>query len=629
MDFTEENSLKRIDKNISLLISNFNNKNSELEIQQINKDAIIICYSSNSNLDTLINLNPNLIYLNLKECINNLKKENNLDEKSDLLIIGNKYLNISSINNLDYEIYSREGNKIADISACNETVIELSTPIDNYENINYYEAEYLSKQNHDIYNKSSSFYYDYCLSAYINQSDLTINVRQQEIYPKNITLCPEGCNYNSIDYKNKRINCICNSNITEEEIEFIVEQNTNFFKFIIEILNYRIIICYEKLYDINSYVYNFGFYIGALLFCSFIILYIIYRCFGKKSIKMQYFNKEPNMKEIKELERQFEKKHKDIPLKTNVELVQLDKIVQFHTFSKANPEKKSKRKVKKLKFSKTKGNEKISSGNLNLNYASDISNNTKDIALPKRLPYLKKSIQRKSLLYIPKENKIDYCELTFDEAMDKDGRSIFQMFIYNFIIKFQTIQLFLKPKEFTHFSLTLSLYLFDILLDITFNSFLFTDDVISEKYFNNGKLLFFTTNTLSITANIISFFFIYLMEKLINQHKALDLITKEIKNRNNFLAIFIKLNSCFEIKILFFFIILFIIGLFCTYYLFIFFAIYKKLQKNVFVNYIIGSLWSLGLTIFVCLFVSITRKISINKKMRLLYLISLFVDEKF
>ena len=227
------------------------------------------------------------------------------------------------------------------------------------------------------------------------------------------------------------------------------------------------------------------------------------------------------------------------------------------------------------------------------------------------------------------KHKIDYGELTYDEALEKDQRNIFQMFIYNFSIKFQTLQLFLRPKEFTHFSLTLSLYLFDILLDITFNSFLFNDDVISQKYFNNGNLLFFTTNILSITANIISFIFIYLMEKLINQYKVLEIITKEMKNRNNYLRIFLKLSSCFEIKILIFFIILFIIGLFCTYYLFIFFAIYKKIQKNIFVNYIVGSLWSLGLTFFICSFVSITRKISINKKMRTLYIISQFVDEKF
>ena len=595
-------------------------------------------------MNTLINLNPNLTYLNLEECIDNLKNENNLNENSDLLIVGREYLNVSKRNIMDYEIYSREGDKIADLSACNKTLIELSTPIYDYEIINYYEAEYLSKQNHDIYNKSSSFYYDYCLSAYINQSDLTINLRQQEIYPKNITLCPDGCDYNSIDYENKRINCICNSNITDEDIDFFVKTNPNFFKYIIDLVNYKIVVCYEKLFDINNYVYNFGFYIGSLLFCLFIILFIIYRFFGRKTIRIQYFKKEPNMKEIKEMEREFSKKQFDVHLKTNVELVQLvnnhrlvkkgsivksNNIRSFLKLSNSNPEKKGKKKIKKIKFIKRNPNEILSSGNLNLNNPSDICNNTKDIALPKRLPYLRKSIQRKSFLYNLTPNKIDYCELTYDEALEKDQRNIFQMFIYNFTLKFQTLQLFLRPKEFTHFSLTFSLYLFDILLDITFNSFLFNDDVISQKYFNNGNLLFFTTNILSITANIISFIFVYLMEKLINQYKVLEIITKEMKNRNNYLRIFIKLSSCFEKKILLFFIILFFIGLFCTYYLFIFFAIYKKVQKNIFVNYIVGSLWSLGLTFFICSFISITRKISINKKMRTLYIISQFVDEKF
>ena len=97
---------------------------------------------------------------------------------------------------------------------------------------------------------------------------------------------------------------------------------------------------------------------------------------------------------------------------------------------------------------------------------------------------------------IDKEEKIDYNELSYKEALEKDRRNILQIFISLFNLKLQTIQIIFFPKEFSHLSLTLSLYLFDIILDITINSLLFSDDVISQKYFNNGDLLFFTTNVL-------------------------------------------------------------------------------------------------------------------------------------
>ena len=215
------------------------------------------------------------------------------------------------------------------------------------------------------------------------------------------------------------------------------------------------------------------------------------------------------------------------------------------------------------------------------------------------------------------------------KALKKDKRNIFQIFISLFTLKLQSIQIIFYPKEFTHLSLTLSLYLFDVLLDLTINSLLFSDDIISQKYYNNGELLLFTTNLLSISSNIISFFILYLLEKLINQYEVLEAVTKEIKNKDNFLKIFIKLNKCFDLKITIFFVILIIIGLLCTYYLFIFFAIYKRIQQDLFVNYIVGSLWSLSYTIFICLFITITRKISIDKRIKRLFIISKFLDENF
>ena len=211
--------------------------------------------------------------------------------------------------------------------------------------------------------------------------------------------------------------------------------------------------------------------------------------------------------------------------------------------------------------------------------------------------------------------------------MEKDRRNIFQIFISLFTLKLQSIQIIFYPKEFTHLSLTLSLYLFDILLDLTINSLLFSDDIISQKYYNNGELLLFTTNLLSISSNIISFFILYFLEKLINQYEVLDVVTKEVKNSDNYLKVFNKLTRCFDLKIKIFYFILTIIAFSCTYYLFIFFSIYKKIQKDLFVNYIVGSLWSLGFTVFICLFITITRKISINKKIKRMFIISKFIDD--
>ena len=220
------------------------------------------------------------------------------------------------------------------------------------------------------------------------------------------------------------------------------------------------------------------------------------------------------------------------------------------------------------------------------------------------------------------KEEIDYFELPYNQALEKDNRSFIQIFISIFNLKFY-------PREFTHLSLTIPLYLLDLLLDLTINAFLFSDDVISQKYFNNGELEFLTTNTLSITSNIVTNFILFLIEKLINQYEIMFIITKEIKNVNNYYKLYLKLIYFFRIKITIFFILLFLVGLFCTYYLFIFCSIYKRIQKELFINYIVGSVWSLGFTIVICLMITIARFFALKKKIKRLYIISSYIDKKF
>ena len=196
-------------------------------------------------------------------------------------------------------------------------------------------------------------------------------------------------------------------------------------------------------------------------------------------------------------------------------------------------------------------------------------------------------------------------------------------------MKIKTIEILFFRDEYSYFSLTFSFYLFEILLDITINSLLFSDDVISQKYYNSGELLLITSNILSISSNIISYIILLFAEKLIDQNLIFEKINKEIKNKYKYYKIFLKISWFLKLKILIFYFFLFFIGLFCTYYLFIFCSIYKNIQKNLAINYIIGTLWSFCFSIFICIFVTITRKISIKKRIKKLYLISQFINDKF
>ena len=346
--------------------------------------------------------------------------------------------------------------------------------------------------------------------------------------------------------------------------------------------------------------------------------------FNKNFQNIKYPTIEDNIILHKNKKRKKRKKIKKIKI-NNININIKQNVIQL----KPNPAKKTKIRKKSKYKKKIKNNGdgnrlKLSAEDLNLIQSGLFQSSAKDIKINNLIR--RKTISPKK---IDKEEKIDYNELSYKEALEKDSRNVMQIFISLFQLKLQTIQIFFFQKEFTHLSLTLSLYLLDILLDLTINSLLFSNDVISQKYFNNGELLFFTSNMLSISSNIISYFILYLTEKLINQYEVLEVISQEFKSVDNYHRIFIRLTKCFRLKIIIFYFVLFFFGLFCTYYLFVFCAVYKKIQVDLFTNYILGSFWSLGFTVFICLFVTITRKIGINKRIKRLFIISKFIDDKF
>ena len=436
-------------------------------------------------------------------------------------------------------------------------------------------------------------------------------------------------------------------------------------------INYEIVVCYQHIFNKDNYYYNFGFYVGCLLLTIIFIFLLIYIFVGRTSLRLQYLHRQPKPIEIKNYERNFShvnimntrvimnanidkpkkrskssknvkifaKKKKKLRLKqrliTNIHL----KRINFEKNSNSSPPLRRKLKKISRKTGKNKNHInkrmlvkfnideiKVSQDEM-IEHTNSINEHWNKIT-PKNN---ENDVIRVNSFETNKNNngKIDYFELPYSKALEKDNRNFIQTFISIFNLKLECIQIIFYPREFTHKSLTIPLYLLDLLLDLTINAFLFSDEVISQKYFNNGELEFITTNTLSIVSNIATNFILFLIEKLINQYEIMIIVTREIKNVNNYYRIYFKLISFFKIKIRIFFIILFLIGLFCIYYLFVFCSIYKRIQKELFINYLVGSVWSLGFTIVICLMITILRLLAIKKRNRRLYIISTYIDQKF
>jgi hypothetical protein len=656
---------------INLLIDNYNINNEILELEYLENCSIIYyCYSSNTDMDSLFRINSKLTFINLKACKNSLINNNLLDEDSDLLIIGKQNLNHSNL--FEYDLYENNGNKINNLSVCDNSKIEMISPIDDSDI--YDKALALDQQGYDIFNLSSSFYYDICLPVYLNNSDVTLNVRQNDIKPKENSICLDGCIYNGVNLTTKRISCLCDMDFykqNETKDDNIMEEvDENFFSYILNMINYKIIKCY-RLFSVQiNYYQNYGFYIGTSIFFIIFLLFIIYLINWSKTIKIKYLRKEPNNKEKLLGLNNDSNNISDNPSNSG-NMIDSDTNINKKSFSLFNNDNNNKLRIKSrkcrahkknknkvilelnppIKKNETNKRKKKSHKNIfkdktinDINLENIINKESTNIIMKKNFVLSDEKMKKQDKIQINtkdinsnKKNKklkedglnIDYNELTFNEAMINDKRNIIKMFVSYFNSKLDIIQIIFFPNEFSHISLTFSSYLFELLLDLTLNALLFSDDVISQKYYNNGDLLFITSNILSIASNIITSLIIYLTSNLIKYEATLETALKETNNKKIFFQIFVKIYYFIKLKIRIFYSIVLIISLLCIYYLFIFFAIFKKIQKNLFVNYIIGIVWGLGYKVVFCLIITILRKISLIKRYKRLYLIAKFIDDKF
>ena len=97
------------------------------------------------------------------------------------------------------------------------------------------------------------------------------------------------------------------------------------------------------------------------------------------------------------------------------------------------------------------------------------------------------------------------------------------------------IEIFYYKNPFTHLTILLSIYIFESCLDLTMNCFLYTEDVVSEKYHNNGSIEFFTSLSLSFMSNIISGLITYIVGKFADYTEAFELLTKEVVPKKYYL----------------------------------------------------------------------------------------------
>ena len=225
--------------------------------------------------------------------------------------------------------------------------------------------------------------------------------------------------------------------------------------------------------------------------------------------------------------------------------------------------------------------------------------------------------------------KREYNNMPYLKALRIDKRSNLEIIISVFANEIGFLNLFCYRNPYSHLSLTISIYLFELLLDLTLNCFLYTDDVVSEKYHNDGNLSMFTSLSLSFISNIISSIAVFIIAKLTNYAEILEIIIQTVKDKKKYFDNIIRLMKYMKIRLGIFYFLQLSFILIMTYYLFIFCAIYNKSQVSITINYIIGALTSLAISVGLTVIISVFRIISLKYHFNRLYNVSRFLYDKF
>ena len=253
--------------------------------------------------------------------------------------------------------------------------------------------------------------------------------------------------------------------------------------------------------------------------------------------------------------------------------------------------------------------------------------------------YLKKKNKKKmamkdiySLINFINDEEVDNKELNtipYTKALRIDNRNWFRMFLSVIAHEIEIINIFYYRNPYNHMTIIFSTYTFELCLDLTLNTLLYTDDVVSEKYNNNGSLEFFTSLSLSFMSNVFASIIAFIVCKLADYADVMELIISSVAKERQYIANIIRFKKYLAIKLTGFYIIQMIINLAMCYYLMIFCTVYHKTQGSIMLNYLLGIAQSIGISIGLALITSLIRYLSIKYRWRNIYYTSKYFFDKF
>jgi len=212
--------------------------------------------------------------------------------------------------------------------------------------------------------------------------------------------------------------------------------------------------------------------------------------------------------------------------------------------------------------------------------------------------------------------------MDYEEAIIYDKRNYLRMY-WSFLLDSQIILgTFCTENYLNLFVIKLSFFVFTFQISFFLNALFYTDEYVSDAYHNDGVLDFITGLPKSIYSFIATLITTNLLTMLSNSKSELTEVINNRRQYNNYLDIIDKKLSKLRKKLIVYFILVFLLNIFFSYYVTVFCAVYRNSQKYWFYGCLESFAMDSLISLIACIFITLLRFISIRKQIKCCYVLS-------
>ena len=530
-------------------------------------------YNETYQFSLLSNKNKldNLTFIDIQDCEYLIKKENNIEPNSELILFKIEYITDEFIIPIiEYTVLDKYGRRYS-FNACESLNFIHSTPV----NINP-EEEYK-------YNPDSEYNNEICFQfTSENNNDIILYERRKLFNEYNMSLCENNCKY--LGFVEKRIECQCpvRNYFNKFLLETQKEKDDKIFRFKnndFQPFNFGVVKCFKMLFNKESFKQNYSNilfiviiilnFVSALIFCvkGYKILYIQIRLLSEAS------SKEPDKKKDKNVKITNSKK-KSIMTTAN------------------NPPPKIKADIKSLKHNgdlivnKIEDNDKPNIKDSNLIEPSSLmdSKNIFKKGLGKDYVILEKKDVDDLSDYTLYKTDMETNMLSYSEALKTDKRGCF-LFYFSFL-KTRQLLICMFITDFNSIVIKLSFFFFVFGICLGINT-IFIDDRAIQKIYEENKDYNIPKHIITHIMNIgISTIVASLIKSIVSFLAFTDVsildvkVSKEISKDEKINKVIMRVSS----KATAFFSLSIIVMSICWIYCGSFCSVFKNTQIYLFIN---------------------------------------------